>query len=81
MSEMVDLLMLELIDKGLVTDQLVLTVGYDIDNISSESHMSEGTYKEKLCVTGMEDGYLSMHTEQLILAGSHHLLSCQRQRF
>ena len=44
-SEMVDLLMLELIDKGLVTDQLVLTVGYDIDNISSESHMSEGTYK------------------------------------
>lgn len=45
MSEMVDLLMLELIDKGLVTDQLVLTVGYDIDNISSESHMSEGTYK------------------------------------
>ena len=44
-SEMVDLLMLELIDKGLVTDQLVLKVGYDIDNISSESHMSEGTYK------------------------------------
>ena len=44
-SEMVDLLMLELIDKGLVTDQLVLTVGYDIDNISSESDMSEGTYK------------------------------------
>lgn len=39
--EMVDLLMLELIDKGLVTDQIVLTVGYDIDNISD----GDGTYK------------------------------------
>ena len=42
-SEMVDLLMLELIDKGLVTDQLVLTVGYDIDNISTGR--SVGEYK------------------------------------
>ena len=42
-SEMVDLLMLELIDKGLVTDQLVLTVGYDIDNISTGR--STGEYK------------------------------------
>ena len=41
--EMVDLLMLELIDKGLVTDQLVLTVGYDIDNISTGR--STGEYK------------------------------------
>ena len=31
--EMADLLALELVDKGLVTDQLVLTVGYDIDNL------------------------------------------------
>ena len=41
--EMVDLLMLDLIDKGLVTDQLVLTVGYDIDNISTGR--SVGEYK------------------------------------
>lgn len=41
--EMVDLLMLDLIDKGLVTDQLVLTVGYDIDNISTGR--STGEYK------------------------------------
>ncbi len=40
---MVDLLMLDLIDKGLVTDQLVLTVGYDIDNISTGR--SVGEYK------------------------------------
>ena len=32
--EMLDLLSLELVDKGLVTDQIVLTVGYDIENIT-----------------------------------------------
>lgn len=32
--EMTDLLVLDLVDKRLVTDQLVLTVGYDIENLS-----------------------------------------------
>ncbi len=32
--EMIDLLVLDLVEKRLVTDQLVLTVGYDIDNLS-----------------------------------------------
>lgn len=32
-KEMADLLVLDLVDKGLVTDQIVLTVGYDIDNL------------------------------------------------
>lgn len=32
--EMTDLLVLNLVDKGLVTDQLVLTVGYDIENLT-----------------------------------------------
>lgn len=32
--EMTDLMVLDLVDKGLVTDQLVLTVGYDIDNLA-----------------------------------------------
>lgn len=32
--EMADLLALDLVDKGLVTDQMVLTVGYDIENLS-----------------------------------------------
>ena len=32
--EMIDLLVLDLVDKGLVTDQIVLTVGYDIENLS-----------------------------------------------
>ena len=31
--EMTDLLVLDLVDKGLVTDQIVLTVGYDIENM------------------------------------------------
>ncbi len=32
--EMTDMLVLDLVDKGLVTDQMVLTVGYDIDNLT-----------------------------------------------
>lgn len=33
--EMTDLLVLDIVDKGLVTDQMVLTVGYDIENLSN----------------------------------------------
>lgn len=33
--EMTDLLVLDLVDKGLVADQMVLTVGYDIENMSN----------------------------------------------
>ena len=33
--EMTDLLALDLVDKGLVTDQIVLTIGYDIENLQS----------------------------------------------
>ncbi len=32
-KEMTDLLVLDLVDKGLVTNQIVLTVGYDIENL------------------------------------------------
>ncbi len=32
--EMTDLLVLDLVDKGLVTDQLTLTIGYDIENLT-----------------------------------------------
>ena len=35
--EMTDLLVLDLVDKGLVTNQMVLTVGYDIDNLKDPS--------------------------------------------
>ena len=34
--EMTDLLVLDLVDKRLVTDQLVLTIGYDINNLTNQ---------------------------------------------
>lgn len=34
-KEMTDLLVLDLVDKKLVTDQMVLTIGYDIDNLTN----------------------------------------------
>lgn len=34
LREMADVLSLDLVDKGLVTDQLVVTVGYDIENLT-----------------------------------------------
>ena len=42
--EMADLLVLDLVDKGLVTDQIVLTVGYDIENLTDpvRSHAYKG---------------------------------------
>jgi len=36
--EMTDLLTLDLVDKNLVTDQMVLTIGYDIDNLTGDTH-------------------------------------------
>ena len=34
LREMADLLVLDLVEKGLVTDQIVITVGYDIENLT-----------------------------------------------
>ena len=34
LREMADMLTLDLVDKGLVTDQIVVTVGYDIENLT-----------------------------------------------
>ncbi|MBQ8842169.1 MAG: DNA methylase [Ruminiclostridium sp.] len=38
--EMTDLLTLDLVDKELVTDQMVLTVGYDIENLKDTSKLA-----------------------------------------
>ena len=43
--EMADQLALDLVDKGLVTDQLVLTVGYDIENLKGEGRSYQGEVK------------------------------------
>ncbi|MBQ7873908.1 MAG: DNA methylase [Oscillospiraceae bacterium] len=39
-KEMADLLALDLVEKGLVTDQIVLTVGYDIENLAKDNSYS-----------------------------------------
>ena len=36
-KEMADLMALELVEKGLLTDQMVLTVGYDVENLRGET--------------------------------------------
>lgn len=46
--EMIDQLVFDLVDKKLLTDQLVLTVGYDIENLRNKEIMS--TYKGEICV-------------------------------
>ena len=43
LREMADSLSLDLVDKGLVTDQIVLTVGYDIENLTDAAR--RGGYK------------------------------------
>ena len=40
--EMTDLLVLDLVDKGLVTDKIVLTVGYDIENLKDPARAYSG---------------------------------------
>ena len=39
--EMADSLVLDLVDKGLVTDQIVLTVGYDIENLTDPTRRAK----------------------------------------
>lgn len=43
--EMTELLVLDLVDKKLVTDQIVLTVGYDIDNLKDKTRRYSGEVK------------------------------------
>ena len=46
--EMADMLSLDLVDKGLVTDQLVLTVGYDIENLTDPKRSRQ--YKGQITI-------------------------------
>ncbi len=48
--EMADLMVLDLVDKRLVTDQLVLTVGYDIENLTNP--MIKETYHGEVTTDG-----------------------------
>jgi len=48
--EMTDLLVLDLVEKGLTTDQMVLTVGYDIENL--QDPVRRAAYKGEITVDG-----------------------------
>ena len=41
--EMTDILVLDLVDKGLMTNQIVLTIGYDIDNLTDPARRARYT--------------------------------------
>lgn len=41
--EMADTMVLDLVDKGLVTDQLVLTIGYDVENLTNNRRNTKYT--------------------------------------
>lgn len=65
--EMTDLLVLDLVEKKLVTDQMVLTVGYDIDNLTDSKIKS--SYKGKSRLTIMEGKSPNTPMGQRTLAG------------
>ena len=48
--EMMELLALDLVDKGLLTNQIVLTIGYDIENLSDPERRK--AYKGEITVDG-----------------------------
>ena len=51
LREMADLLSMDLVDKGFVTDQLVVTIGYDIENLTDPER------RRKYCGEVVKDHY------------------------
>jgi len=69
MREMADLLALDLVDKGLLTDQIVLTIGYDIENLTDATRrkaykgsVTTDHYGRKVPKHAHGTGNLGMHT-------------------
>lgn len=58
--EMTDLLVLDLVEKGFATDQMVLTVGYDVENISDYRSYDE----DKISTDYYGEKFLNLHMEQ-----------------
>lgn len=74
LREMVDSLALNLVDKGLVTDQLVLTIGYDIENLSDpnirnqyQGEMTVDRYGRRIPKHAHGTANLDCHTSSSIL--------------
>ena len=60
--EMTDLLVLDLVDKRLLTSQIVMTVGYDIENLTNAEIRK--TYKGQLPLTAMAEPFQSPQEAQ-----------------
>ena len=71
--EMTDLLVLDLVDKGLVTDQMVLTVGYDIENLTDPARRAK--YHARLRQIIMGGRFRNRRTALSISTVTHHLLA------
>lgn len=63
--------MLDLVEKQLVTDQIVLDIGYDIENLTNPDIRKK--YHGEVNQTDMEDSFRSMPTEQQIWIQKHLL--------
>lgn len=64
-KEMTELLTLDLVEKGLATDQIVLTIGYDIENINRGQYSGEITtdfYGRKVPKHAHSSGNIGRHT-------------------
>ena len=70
---MTDLLVLDLVDKGLVTDQMVLTIGYDIENLNDTKRNQE--YKGEVTIDYYGRRVPNMPMEQPIFHEKHLLPS------
>lgn len=69
-KEMLELLSLDLVDKGVVTDQIVLTIGYDIDNLKNKQYKGEVTtdyYGRKIPKHAHGTAHLKRHTSSTYL--------------
>ncbi len=81
--EMTEFLALDLLEKRLVTDQLVLTVGYDIENLTNQSISYSGevttdNYGRKIPKHAHGTENLSAHTSSALLLTKAAMALCDR---
>ena len=60
LCEMADILALDLVDKGLATNQITIRIGYDIENLANPERKK--ITMERLCKIHMEDRYQNILT-------------------
>lgn len=65
-------MVLDLVDKGLVTNQIVLTIGYDIENITDKNRSQ--SYKGTVTTNYYGKKFRSLLTERQIFQNKPHLL-------